>query len=225
MSKFTATAENVVNAPTHRALWENMARLLEYPGADHALRLTQASLQMAHSGSAAVESWGRFYSAVERLSVDEREELYTATFDIGPACVPYVGIHLFGEENFQRGQFMAALLERYASCGFETGTELPDHIAVLLRYAAQTDESEQRDLVQYCLLGPLRRMYESLSEEHPYRALLEAVKIMVQETHPGVVAAPCPVSAPAEKGQVRCSCPSSFLTGNAGAVCGMEEDL
>jgi nitrate reductase delta subunit len=150
------------------------------------------------------------------MSPDEREELYTATFDLCPACVPYVSIHLFGEENYRRGRFMAALLERYAQEGFATGGELPDHLAVLLRFAAQTHAAEQRELTQFCLLGPLRRMQESLAEEHPYRALLELVEEVLKETHPGVAPAPCPMAGVGEGSAGGCGCPASFLAGIQG---------
>jgi nitrate reductase delta subunit len=127
------------------------------------------------------------------LSQDEREELYTATFDVTPACVPYVSIHLFGEENFKRGEFMAALSARYAAAGFETRGELPDHLSVLLRFLAQTDEAERRELVQFCLLGPLGKMIVSLSDENPYRALLKAVREVLTVAYPDLQAALSPL--------------------------------
>ena len=151
---------------------QTLSRLLEYPtGQDYAA----------------------FAPALAALSQDEREELYTATFDVTPACVPYVSIHLFGEENFKRGEFMAALSERYAADGFETRGELPDHLSVLLRFLAQTDEAEQRELVQFCLLGPLSKMIASLSDENLYRALLEVVREVLTAAYPNLEAAPSPL--------------------------------
>jgi nitrate reductase molybdenum cofactor assembly chaperone NarJ/NarW len=135
----------------------------------------------------------RFVGAMSALSPDEREELYTATFDVMPACVPYVSIHLFGEENFKRGEFMAGLQARYAEAGFSAGGELPDHLCVLLRFAAQAGETERRELVEFCLLGPLGRMMEGLSEANPYRALLESVRETLQSACPGVRPAASPV--------------------------------
>lgn len=120
---------------------------------------------------------------------DDLQELYTATFDVTPVCVPYVSIHLFGEENFKRGEFMAALNARYVETGFATNGELADHIAVLLRFAAQVDEVERRELAEFCLLGPLEKMIAALPEANPYRQVLEAVKAEFA----GVQAAPLPV--------------------------------
>ncbi|WCJ60117.1 nitrate reductase molybdenum cofactor assembly chaperone [Fontisphaera persica] len=220
---FMVPLEN--EAANSTAGWQCLGRLLEYPGADFAARLTEAARMMPGWSVAVRQAWERFSSAVGRMSPDEREELYTATFDLCPACVPYVGIHLFGEENYRRGRFMAALLERYAEEGFATGGELPDHLAVLLRFAAQTEDAEQRELTQFCLLGPLRRMQESLAEEHPYRALLEMVEEALKETHPGVAPAPCPLAGVKEVSAGGCGCSASFLAGIQGGGGNGKEEL
>ena len=208
-----------------RMVWKDLAHLLEYPGAEFASRLSKAALSVPHMGERAAESWSRCFSAFSRMTHDEREELYTATFDLCPACVPYVGIHLFGEENFQRGRFMAALLERYSESGFSTQGELPDHLAVLLRFAAQTNENEQRELARFCLLGPLHSMQATLAVEHPYRALLETVERVVKNTHPGLEAAPPPLSNASPTSPAGCSCSAPFLQGRTGPCNLKKEDL
>lgn len=169
---------------------QTMARLLEYPTG---------------------QDYTAFSPALAALSQDEREELYTATFDVTPACVPYVSIHLFGEENFKRGEFMAALRARYTAAGLETCGELPDHLSVLLRFLAQTDETERRELVQFCLLGPLGKMIASLSDENPYHALLEAVREVLAGAYPDLQAAPSPL----EQMQTHSAC-STVATGCGG---------
>jgi len=125
-------------------------------------------------------------------SPEEREELFTSVFDVSPACVPYVSVHLLGEENFKRGAFMAALHRRYQETGFSTGGELPDHLAVLLRFAAETHEAERRELVQFCLLGPLDRMIEALAAENPYCGLLATVREVLRAAYPDLEPAPSP---------------------------------
>jgi nitrate reductase molybdenum cofactor assembly chaperone NarJ/NarW len=150
--------------------------------------------------SGALVALDRFASCLAALSQEEREELYTTTFDVTPACVPYVSIHLFGEENFKRGEFMAGLQARYQQTAFTTAGELPDHLSVLLRFAAHTDEAERRELVEFCLLGPVGKMIGALSEANPYRALLEAVRDTLQAAYPGLQPAPSPVEAGRQQG-------------------------
>lgn len=147
------------------------------------------------------------------LSSDEREELYTATFDVTPACVAYVSIHLFGEENFKRGEFMAGLNARYAQAGFPTHGELPDHLCLLLRFAAETSEAERRELTEFCLLGPLGKMITALSEDNPYRALLETVRGVLRAAYPGVQPALSPLEQMQQHGP-------SCATMSSGCGCG-----
>jgi nitrate reductase delta subunit len=176
-----------------------LARLLEYPTG---------------------QDYTALAPALAALSPEQREELYTATFDVTPACVPYVSIHLFGEENFKRAEFMAALLGRYRQAGFETCDELPDHVSVLLRFLAQTDEAERRELIQFCLLGPLGKMVAALAVENPFRALLEAVSRMLHAAYPGLEPAMSPLEQMRQHGAAcaevssSCSC-GAIMDGTA----------
>ena len=186
-----------------------LAALLEYPGSEFESRLTAAKT---------FAPLARFCTAISGLTQDEREELYTGTFDVTPACVAYVSIHLFGEENFKRGEFMAGLHARYQQAGFSPAGELPDHLSVLLRFAAQVEEVERRELVEFCLLGPIGKMIAALNEANPYRALLEAVRETLQTAYPGLQPALSPVEQMRQHGAscaavtAGCGC-GSVLTG------------
>ncbi len=158
-----------------------LANLLEYPGPEFDSRL--AAAESASPG---------FVGQMCALSAEDREELFSATFDINPSCVPYTGIHLFGEENFKRGEFMAALFARYEETGFVPNGDLPDHLANLLRFAASADDAECRELAEFCMLGPLQKMTKSLDETNPYHALLESVRTALEEALPGILPATSP---------------------------------
>ena len=153
-----------------------MALLLEYP--------TPAVLGHALFCREALEE--RFPEAAHELSAfvawaaneppEAVEETFTRTFYIAPVCVPYVGIHLFGEESFQRGAFMARLLDAFAERGFSAAPELPDHVTALLRFAHLLDSAELEDLVDYCLREPVERMAAKLAKTtNPYRHVLAAL--------------------------------------------------
>jgi nitrate reductase delta subunit len=157
-----------------------LAGLFDYPGEDSLRRIDAAR------DAFACPELDAFGEALAALSPDAREELHAATFDVTPSCVPYLGIHLFGEENFKRGEFMAALLARYAETGFAPGGELPDHLATVLRFFAGAGEAERRELAEYCLLAPVETMARGLSPENPYRSLLGAVRAWLDATFPGL---------------------------------------
>jgi nitrate reductase delta subunit len=181
-----------MNPVTSHPILAALGALLEYPGAGFLARLDAARHATSGGGDAGA-AFGQFATAMAALEPDAREELYTTTFDVTPACVPYVSIHLFGEENFKRGEFMAALHARYQQAGFPPAGELPDHLSVLLRFAATAGEAEGRELAGYCLLGPVSGMAAALTEANPYRALLVAVHAAVQAAHPGVEPVPSPL--------------------------------
>lgn len=105
------------------------------------------------------------------------EEAHVRTFLVAPASAPYVGVHLFGEESFKRAHLMSQLVERFRAVGFEPGNELPDHVAVLLRFARHLGSEELSDLVRWCLAVPITAMHGSLADtRNPYRHLLAALK-------------------------------------------------
>ncbi len=184
--------------PSHAAKLVLLGRLLGYPGADFDDILAQALDAMDSLPLIA------FQRVLGALNYDAREELYTATFDVMPQCVPYASIHLFGEENFKRGEFMAALQSQYEQTDFQTHGELPDHIALLLRYAATLGEPARRELVEFCLLGPLVKITAMLPEDHPYRLVLDAVEETLRTAYPGIQAALSPVEQMRRHG----SCPT-----------------
>jgi nitrate reductase molybdenum cofactor assembly chaperone NarJ/NarW len=105
------------------------------------------------------------------------EEIYTDTFDLRPACYPYVGHHLFGEDN-RRGEFMAGLKKRFLACGFSAGPELPDNLAVILKFLPRCPGGEEKDeLVREGLVPALDRMISGFPESgNPYLGVLRALR-------------------------------------------------
>lgn len=182
-----------------------LARLLEYPDAEFARGMAQCvrELRGVHAEAAGLLEGAQFQFAA--LTSDQIEEIYTHTFDITPSCVAYVSIHLFGEENFKRGEFMATLKDRYTQLGFDDRGELPDHLSVLLRFAAIVDEDERRELYGFCLLSPLRKMIKSLEPSNPYTPVLRAIETALQAEFPDLEAAPLPVEQMRQSGVLNCS--------------------
>jgi nitrate reductase assembly molybdenum cofactor insertion protein NarJ len=82
---------------------------------------------------------------VEAATLGQLQEAYTRAFDLDtlsdlePTCYPYVGHHLF-DENPKRSAFILGLNERFRRHGFSAGGELPDHLVVILRFAASCDD-------------------------------------------------------------------------------------
>jgi nitrate reductase delta subunit len=174
-----------------RSLCQALSTLLSYPAADAAAR-AGAARDLAE-GTAVAAPLSRFAAAAGRLAADDLQETYTSTFDLQPACAPYVGHQLLGDSPL-RGPFLARLVEVYAASGFRAREELPDHLAEVLAYLAMAAPTAERDdLVRDGLLPALTRMIEGLQDrENLYRELLVAVQELLRpgRSEPRVPAQP-----------------------------------
>jgi nitrate reductase assembly molybdenum cofactor insertion protein NarJ len=140
------------------------------------LARAEGRLLEAGAGEAAA-SLEAFERAAVRRSFDELEDLYTRTFDLSPSCPPFLSVHLFGQESFRRARLMTGLEETYGKAGFDRGSELPDHVAVVLQAALAFSGEEWQELVDRVLAPSLARMKGALDRKNPYRHLLEAARL------------------------------------------------
>jgi len=162
-------------APDVGALCGALAPLFAYPRGDVRAAARRA-VSFAGDCPASTAALARFAARVEAESHTGLEELYTATFDLRPACAPYLGAQLLPDDSPVRGALLAALTEQYVAHGFEPEGELPDHVAVVLAFLARARPGPVRDdLLQDGLLPALSRMAEAFEDRaHPYRDLVQA---------------------------------------------------
>lgn len=161
-----------------RQVLQAFADLLAYPAADPADAGRRCRALLA--GRPAAGHLDAFVSRAERARPHEMEEVYASTFDLDPACPPYVGHHLAGESP-KRGIFMARLAQAYRDDGFEGASaagELPDHLTVVLRYLAAAPEGPSRTAVlEDALVPALEKMVAALSAgDDAYRTVLAALR-------------------------------------------------
>ena len=150
------------------------------PGALDGLRAAVGGLP----GSSVERHLRRFIDEVAILDLGPWEELHTATLDLSPQFVPYVG-HVAWGENYRRGAFMADLKVAMADVAVGLGGELPDHIEPVLRYVAATADP-LGDLVEV-LPSAVRTMRETLraaSPKNPYRHVLAAAEDVATDLRP-----------------------------------------
>ncbi len=153
-------------------LYAEIAKLLEYPQpgvldcVDACLALSSGEIRSLLQG---------FRLHVEQIGISRLQELYIETFDFHAETSPYVGHHLFGEE-IRRSLFMAELRGRYRESGLPDSSELPDHLASILRFLAVTAAGQERsELVHHCLVPALGHMLRAARPENPYTLLLRAI--------------------------------------------------
>ncbi len=172
-------------SPTPRIL-RLFSVLLDYPGpgliqaADECLRLVDEKT------AARLHEFREFAAGHE---AGQLEEIYTGVFELNPVYYPYVGYHIFGE-TYKRSVFLLGLKERYAAHGFTCGTELADHLVVMLRFAANCQDPVcAQELLRDALAPALEKMIAQKADEDSavegtaaYRQLLCALQQVLQES-------------------------------------------
>jgi len=171
------------------SIYSVLADLLDYPksGLVDDARLAVALLARGHPSAA--EAIGAFLTRIEAMAPGALEELYTATFDLGPTCPPYVGHHLFGD-SFKRSAFLVELGSTLRAHGIDPGQEQPDHLALVLRLLDGLERAEDRDqalalardLRSECLEPALRKMLQALGPDtgNPYYKIIEAALLVME---------------------------------------------
>jgi len=177
-------------AEVSRRIFHLFADLLEYPRPGLAQVAQECETLVSHWSAIAQTGAGQngratallreFRTFVEDTPLGRQQEVYTVTFDLDAACYPYVGYHLFGE-SYKRSVFMIKLKEHYVACNLAMGNELPDHLALVVRYLSLCDDASLADeLIQLALLPTLEKMTGKRtgsapeaeeSQQHQFRAL------------------------------------------------------
>ena len=166
-----------------RKLYPLFAEILEYPTCSLYECFDECISLLLGWDHEAARLLRRFESTLARVPLTEMQEIYTRTFDLQPACFPYAGYHLFGED-YRRGLFMAGLKRQYLSHGFSAGKELPDHLAVILRFLAETSrDKENEELIHEGMIPALEKMLATGLREgdNPYREVLQALLLTLQK--------------------------------------------
>ena len=172
----------------YRAIYPDFAALLSYPEPGHQKLAEALVLRLREGSDETAEALEHFAEFLASSTVEEAREHYTRAFDLSPLAVPYLSVYLFGAENPQRGQFMAGFSGAYAEVGYDSGGELPDHLATVLGYAAVAPEDTWDEVQQLCLPSPLKLMRNSLREgENPYHLVLASLELFVKHVTAGAL--------------------------------------
>lgn len=169
---------------TMTGIYSLFARVLDYPGAEVSAQVQELIAQVAASNSEAIEPLRKFESGLKSMNLGELQELYTSTFDMRPDRTTNLGCHIFGED-VRRNIFMAQLKDRMEARRIRTGTELPDHLSLVLQLlAAQDSTGDAQTLIEDCLIPGVTRMLASFDQNgnsNPYADALQALLTELRE--------------------------------------------
>jgi len=115
--------------------WQAQSLLVGYPDG------LAGHLPMLHCLTASLDSavaapMSRFLDHAESTPESELAADYVATFDHRKRCCLFLTYYAYGDTR-KRGIALLAIKRKYAAAGLAlSGDELPDHLAVMLEYAA-----------------------------------------------------------------------------------------
>ena len=158
-----------------RMVWRIAALLLDYPA-----RQTLDMLDELHAGASAIPAPAgpplvSFVNHLRGTPPIELAAYYVETFDLRRRNCLHLSYYAYGDTR-KRGMALLRFKHAYRAAGVELGEhELPDHLAVVLEFAAIVDPvAGRRLLVEYLPVVELLRL--SLQEcGSPYAAVLQAV--------------------------------------------------
>lgn len=132
---------------SHRTAWQAASLLLAYP--DDRLWEHLPLLRAVPSGlpGPVGAPLRRFIRYVETTSPGEFAAAYVDTFDHRRRCCPYLTYYAYGDTR-KRGMALLRFKHAYRAAGLvPPEDELPDHLAVVLEFAATGDPEQGRRLL------------------------------------------------------------------------------
>lgn len=158
-----------------RVVWRIAALLLDYPAQQTLDMLDELRAAAGSLPAPAGPDLVSFVDHARRTPPIELAAYYVETFDLRRRNCLHLSYYAFGDTR-KRGMALLRFKHAYRAAGAELGDhELPDHLTVVLEFAATVDPIVgRRLLMEYRPVVELLRL--SLQDSgSPYRAVLDAV--------------------------------------------------
>lgn len=168
--------------------YDALARMIDYPSEKSGLQsdcdLVSTFMKKQKLEHRPVASFADFAAAAPLAALQEE---YVATFDFNPATAPYLGHHLFGD-NQKKGGYMIMLKQEFERCGYiPAGVELPDHLSVVLGFLAhlarQEEHGSRQPFITNCVLPGVERLNTAFAarQDSHWKTLVEAARLLCAE--------------------------------------------
>lgn len=164
--------------------YDALARLFEYPREHEKLQLAFTTVAGYLRQNDIESRLNLFGDLVGSSPLEELQEEYVARFDFNPAAAPYLGHHLYGD-NQKKGGYMIQVKQEYARHDFAAPEEeLPDHLAVLLAFLAHLarrgEDEVRREFIGKLILPGINKLLGSQAprDTSPWFTLVEAAELL-----------------------------------------------
>ncbi|RAU94247.1 nitrate reductase molybdenum cofactor assembly chaperone [Mycobacterium colombiense] len=138
---------STTRAMQDRLVWQAASLLLAYPDDGLAGRLDTVEELLSHVSGPSATLLGRTVAALRAVEPMTAAMDYVATFDMRRRATMYLTYWTAGDTR-NRGREMLAFATAYREAGVQPpGGEAPDHLAVVLEFAATIDPDAGRRLL------------------------------------------------------------------------------
>jgi nitrate reductase delta subunit len=128
-------------------IWQVSSLLLDYPDEELLARVSMVRAAARTLPARLRGSIETFLEVLERTRLQELQQDYVETFDNRRRCNLFLTYFAHGDTR-KRGMALLRFKQTYLESGFELDdAELPDHLCVVLEYAATIDQARGRDLM------------------------------------------------------------------------------
>lgn len=160
------------------------ANLLKYPGEDYLKVVADCFNMLQVCYPDAVDEMQPFVDYMNSHSRDEREEIYTKSFDVQPICYLDLGYVIFGED-YKRGAFLLHMQQEQRKAENDCGTDLSDNISnVLVWYTKADDQEILNELAVKILIPGVEKMiaeFEQSRIDLKIKVLKKMHRAIIQE--------------------------------------------
>ncbi|WP_326574882.1 nitrate reductase molybdenum cofactor assembly chaperone [Streptomyces sp. NBC_00481] len=158
----------------HPLAWQAQSLLLAYPDEPFSQSLALAGRVAGVLPDSVARPLLRFTAHAERSAPADLAAAYVATFDHRKRCCPYLTYYAYGDTR-KRGVGLLRLKQTYAAAGWRLGDdELPDHLAVVLEFAATDPATGVRLLTEHRAGLELLRLALN-DDDSPWSHVLDSV--------------------------------------------------
>lgn len=175
MKRLIRSLRRQAGGPADRAVWQAASLLLSYPDEKLHQRLGTVEALIAHTGATAADLLRRTVTALRAADPMAAAIDYVDTFDMRRRSTMFL-TYWTGGDTRNRGMQMLAFATAYREAGAEPPAgEAPDHLPVVLEFAATIDPEVGRRLL-LAHRTPIDVLHRALTDAgSPYAHTLAAV--------------------------------------------------
>jgi nitrate reductase molybdenum cofactor assembly chaperone NarJ/NarW len=159
----------------HRLVWQAASLMLAYPDDHHADRLQTAARLLDHVTGEVRALLGETVVGLSLRPIMQLQQEYVETFDLQKRCTMLLTYWTSGDTR-NRGADMVEFTQTYRGSGVDIPKgEAPDHLPVVLEFAATVDPDAGRRLLNKYRV-PIGVVARALAERRsPYAPVVAAV--------------------------------------------------